>query len=68
MVRRHCYAGGFNITAALPRNMPVLAGCRRSRLGAEDSSNSHSFKWMWMIIVVVFSIVWTAAFGWGIFG
>jgi len=23
---------------------------------------------MWMIIVVVFSIVWTAAFGWGIFG
>ena len=23
---------------------------------------------MWMIVVVTFSIVWTAAFGWGIFG
>jgi hypothetical protein len=23
---------------------------------------------MWLIVVVAFSIVWTAAFGWGIFG
>jgi hypothetical protein len=23
---------------------------------------------MWMLILVIFSILWTAAFGWGIFG
>ena len=23
---------------------------------------------MWMIILVVFSILWTASFGWGLFG
>ena len=23
---------------------------------------------MWLIIVVVFAVVWTMAFGWGIFG
>jgi len=23
---------------------------------------------VWMIVLVVFSILWTAAFGWGVFG
>jgi hypothetical protein len=23
---------------------------------------------VWMIVLVLFSIIWTAAFGWGVFG
>jgi hypothetical protein len=58
--------------------MPVLAGCIvEAGLWTEGWYDSAQIligrfqmkkEDMWMIIVVVFSIVWTAAFGWGIFG